>query len=294
MKRRKFLRSSGLLTGGFLTAQLPLVAGPFKIEDFFSSRFSTDKRLDPEWVKSLYKRGKPTTYYKTKNELRYIGMPVGGICCGAVYLGGDGRLWLWDIFNQNPLGGAVHKVLPIKLEGFNVKEINNVFGTLYLEPATENISPLQQGFALKINYKNSTIIKRLHYDDWDEIIFEATYPVATVTYTDKKLPFEIKLKGFSSFIPGDAYNSGLPATMQTITINNLSDDVISVDITGWLENKMLQYSGKQKNDYQRVNKLFSSKVSSGIALECSTESQELRKAADYGNMAFKKDYFRCN
>ena len=148
MKRRKFLQSSGLLTGGFLTSRLPLVAGPFTMTDFFPSRFPADKKLDPKWVESLYKRGKPTTYLKTKNELRYIGMPVGGICCGSLYLGGDGRLWLWDIFNQNPLG-AVHKVLPIKLEGFNVKEINNVFGTLYLEPATEDVSPVQQGFCFK-------------------------------------------------------------------------------------------------------------------------------------------------
>ena len=81
-------------------------------------------------------------------------MPVGGIFCGTLYVGGDGRLWLWDIFNQNPLG-AVQKVLPIKLEGFNVKEINNVFGTLYLEPATEEVSPVQQGFALKITYRGS-------------------------------------------------------------------------------------------------------------------------------------------
>src|SRR6476660_1699120 len=106
MKRRYFLQSSGLLTAGFLTSQLPLTAGPFKISDFFPSHFPSDKKLDPQWVESLYQRGKATTYLKSKNELRYIGMPVGGICCGSLYLGGDGRLWLWDIFNQNPLGAV--------------------------------------------------------------------------------------------------------------------------------------------------------------------------------------------
>jgi hypothetical protein len=41
---------------------------------------------------------------KTKNELRYIGMPAGGLHCGTVYLGGDGRLWLWGIYNDDREG----------------------------------------------------------------------------------------------------------------------------------------------------------------------------------------------
>jgi non-lysosomal glucosylceramidase len=63
-----------------------------------------EKKLDRQWVKSLYEKGTPTTYLKSKNELDYIGMPVGGIACGCVYLGGDGRLWLWDVFNKNQTG----------------------------------------------------------------------------------------------------------------------------------------------------------------------------------------------
>ncbi len=285
MKRRKFLKSSGLLSGGFLTSQLPLIAGPFKMTDFLLPAFPADKKLDRKWVESLYERGKPTIYLKTKNELRYIGMPVGGICCGSLYLGGDGRLWLWDIFNQNSLG-AVNKILPIKLEGFNVKEINNVFGTLYLEPATEDVNPVQQGFALKIKYQGSEIIKRLHHDDWDEIIFEGTYPVATITYIDKKLPLKITLKAYSPFIPGDAYNSGLPATVQSISIKNTSKENISVEIIGWLQNNLLQYTAKQKNDFTRVNELSINTGYKGVVLKCETKNDEIRKAADFGNMVF--------
>ena len=67
-----------------------------------------DKKLDPAWVASLTRRGGAMDSHirgsKKDDNLKYIGMPVGGIGCGTVYLGGDGRLWVWDVFNQYSLG----------------------------------------------------------------------------------------------------------------------------------------------------------------------------------------------
>jgi len=285
MERRKFLKSTGMLTAaGFFSTQFPLIAGPFKKEDFLHSQFPSDKKLDPAWVKSLYERGKVTSYKKTRNELRYIGMPVGGICCGCVYVGGDGRLWLWDIFNQNQIG-VVTKVLPVKLSSFNLTEINNLNGTLYLEPLTE-VSPLQQGFVLAVTHHGTTTIKRLLQDDWEEVIFEATYPVATIRYIDKHFPLEVTLEAFSPFIPGDAQESGMPATIQAISFKNTSDSDVSVEVYGWLENKMLLNSEKKNTSFSRENKVAGDSFYSGISLQCTATDKELEKAGDYGNMCF--------
>jgi uncharacterized protein (DUF608 family) len=277
------LKKSGVLAVGAGLRNFIPVAGPFAVEDFMYGRVPADKKLDPAWVKSLYERGSATVYRKSKNELRYIGMPVGGICCGTVYVGGDGRLWVWDIFNRNQLG-AVHKVLPVKLEMFNVKEINNIFGTLYIEPVINN-HLLQQGFALKIKQKGRTIIRRLHQDDWEDIIFEATYPVATIKYIDRTVPLEITLRAFSPFIPGNAQASGLPATVQSFSIKNTSADPVDVELTGWLENRILLFSEKERQDFTRINKSAQVQGGKGVLLDIQTPAKEISGLADYGNMS---------
>lgn len=284
MKRRIFIQHSGLLATGLSLRKISPVAGPFYKKEFSQSVAPINKKLDPVWVKSLYKRGSVTTYYKSRGELQYIGMPVGGIGCGNVYVGGDGRLWLWDIFNSNQLG-AVHRELPIKLTMFDKNNINNIHGSLYVEPATQ-IRPFQQGIAIIVDYNGKKLIKQLQHDDWTEITFEATYPVATIQYADKDLPVEVIMQTFSPFIPGDEYHSGLPATIQSITVRNKSDAAIEIKLIGWIENKMLPYTGKVKPYFKRNNTVLTTDEHKGIFLECHSNEPSILNANDYGNMAF--------
>jgi hypothetical protein len=98
--RRKFLKMAGVVTVGAFAPEW-VFAGPFQASDF-GNAIPADKKLSPEWVKSLTDRGNRTEY--RGKQLAKIGMPIGGICAGGMYLGGDGRLWLWDIFNANHFG----------------------------------------------------------------------------------------------------------------------------------------------------------------------------------------------
>lgn len=259
------------------------IAGPFIVNDMTSGLGPADKKLNRMWVQSLYDRGTVTTYTKSADELKYIGMPVGGINCGNLYLGGDGRLWLWDIFNRNQLG-VVTKKLPVALEGFNAKEINNVHGSLYLEPATD-IRPFQQGIAITVHSGGSTITRQLHHDDWEEISFEATYPVATVRYTDRNFPAEVELKCFSPFIPGEEDDSGLPVTIQSMTIKNRTTTDMTVEVWGWLENKALPDSSETLRDFTRHNQPIGGTNWKGVSLDCTTENDTIRQSPDFGNLA---------
>ena len=281
MQRRNFLRSSGIFAAGIYAGNAKAIAGPFKPDELLHN-IPVDKRLDPSWIQSLSKRGYVTKYIKTRNELKYIGMPVGGINAGTVYLGGDGRLWLWDIFNANQEG-----IDPKTIEWGSAlhagKKVRPRDGSAYVQPA-KDIRPLDQGFAFRIRMGNKTIIKKMELADWDDIVFEATYPMAKIRYIDKQLPVDIIAEVFSPFIPLDEKNSSLPCTVYSITIKNRTASTIMVDVLGWLENKVAPRSAKETD--QRVNAILSDQNSKGILCSIKPNGDALQsKAADHGSMA---------
>ena len=248
IKRRTFIKQSGLLTAGILTV-------PWSKS--FAERVAADpilqKKLDRKWIDTLFVRGKPTTYLKSRNELQYIGMPVGGIGCGTVYLGGDGRLWLWDVFNKNQTGVIYKNVKWHEKIQFNFDFLRPFDGANYVEPV-KDVRPLDQGFAVRIEVNGNTIVKRLQADDWEEVSFEATYPIATVRYFDKNVPITITLHAYSPFIPFNEDDSGLPGTILNFSIENKSGSEAKITITGWLENKSSYYSATGE-EYFHINEV---------------------------------------
>jgi hypothetical protein len=157
MKRRRFIKTIGLTGAAILAAPGRTIAGPFKPGDLSRFQVPADKKLDPAWVLSLRERGTPTSYRKSKAELRYIGMPVGGICAGTMYLGGDGRLWLWDVFNHNQRG------IDAKVIEWKGRKLRPNDGSTYVDPAS-GIRPIRQGFALAIDDGKSRVVKPLDED----------------------------------------------------------------------------------------------------------------------------------
>lgn len=254
IKRRDFLRQTGIFAAGLYAMQMDVFANSFESDKFGKETFLLNKKIDADWIKSLYERGTVTTYLKSKNELKYIGMPVGGINCGTVYLGGDGRLWLWDIFNKNQEGIEPKLAEWVMPNGEQVK-LRPRDGAAYVFPSTE-IHPLEQGFAIKVIYKGKTITKRFHHEDWAEIKFEATYPTAVIHYIDSDIPLEITLTAFSPFIPLDEDNSNIPVTIQSFEITNTGQEMVEFEIMGWLENAVNKFSATASTDGKRENSVI--------------------------------------
>ena len=276
MKRRNFIKQSSLLSSGVFLQD-------FKVMDHFLEKYSKEF-LSKNPMGKLYERGMPTTYLKTKNELQYIGMPVGGIMCGNVYLGGDGRLWLWDVFNKNQTGILYKEVAWHETVVGNQNKLRPYEGANYVQPV-KDIRPLEQGFALSMEWEGKKVIKELKESDWDEIAFEATYSMTTIRYSSKEIPCELMVNVYSPFIPLNEEDSGLPVTIYSFHFKNTSDHPVTVSLAGWLENKSSIYTTNDEqyiraNAAKESNKLF---TVTGKTINNNWGDDGFLTKPDYGN-----------
>ena len=167
IERRDFIAALAVGGAAALSA-MPVMAGPFEASEQGMSELGmsekgklipADKKLDPQWVKSLTARGTREVY--RGKELEKIGMPIGGLCAGQLYLGGDGKLWHWDIFNQP----------------FDTGDAN------YAHPPLPS-SPLEQGFAVEVEVAGRKQVRALDHRGFADITFCGEYPIGFVEYRD--------------------------------------------------------------------------------------------------------------
>jgi len=205
----------------------------------WSEVIPAEKNLPPEWVQSLFERGAPSSY--SGDALMNIGMPVGGITTGAlVYLGGDGKLWNWDVFNR-PLNGVMPRMIQYKDRSWHgrPKGIEVWQGGNYIDPIRDQPSPFDQGFALKVTVDGKEQVRTLDRKGWKDVVFTGAYPFGTVSYSDPDCPVKVILEAYSPFVPLDYDDSSYPATIMNYRVENTSTNKVEVEIGGWLENPVL-------------------------------------------------------
>jgi len=279
ISRRDFVKKAGLSATGFVLSPpegTKLMGGPYTEKDL-QHLVPENKRLTPEWVKSLTERGEQEVFTSHTDELKYIGMPIGGIFCGQLYLSGDGRLWLWDIFQSNyqregPAEGGW------RLDQFT-------FGGLYAKPRISvgnDKHSIVQGFALKVVSHNKSIIKTLDQDGFKEITFRGEYPVAKVTYQENDFPLEANLTAFSPYIPINTGDSGIPVTILQYEIRNRGSEKLDITFAGWLENKVCPDLGAGTAGVRKSEILIGDQK---VTLFHTADRERLNERKGFGNMA---------
>ncbi|MCX6938282.1 MAG: GH116 family glycosyl-hydrolase [Verrucomicrobia bacterium] len=240
-----------------------LAAATFEPGDF-QKLVPADKKLSEAWITSLTARGEPTVYRGT--ELKYIGMPVGGICAGQLYLGGEGNFWLWDIFNElRATGSAQYKTPMVPTQ------------------------VVDQGFAVRIVSGAKPEIRPLNAKGFPEVSFRGEYPIGTLAYTAQEFPLEVTMKAFSPFTPLNVDDSSLPATVMKFTVKNTSPATIEAELGGWLEN-VVAYKSSQLFAVSRVNR--GRKTSEATMLECSYRSNASAKPQEDRPLIVFEDFER--
>jgi len=208
--------TKGLLLLGLSIAAMPGLAAEPAVD--FRHRVPAEKKLAPEWVAALTQRGTPEVW--RGKDLVTIGMPVGGIAAGQLYLRGDGTLALWQIFNRH---------------------INTGYGDRCYRTYRPD-SPVESGFAVAIEADGKTVAKKLNEQGFPSVEFVGEYPIAVVRYAEKDFPVNVEMEVFSPFIPLNARDSALPATLFHITVENASPKPLKASVVGWLENAVLSDS----------------------------------------------------
>ena len=196
--RRDFLR----VVGGSALAALSTRSAMGADEQPDGSFIPADKKLAPDWIKSLFERGAPEVYKGA--QLKYIKFPIGGICAGQVYLCGHGGLagwWLSD-FKRD----------------------------------------FKQGFTIRTVSEGKSEVRHLDERDFPDMTFRGEYPIAKLDYLHASMPVSVSLEAFSPFIPLDAADSGLPATIFNFTLKNHSASPVEVSLAGSLQNGVCDYN----------------------------------------------------
>lgn len=230
--RRDFLKFTGIGTATLLAAKT--FAGPFEADAHAGSGLDAkhpvplDKKLSKEWLASLVARGKPSSWSDWA-ALQHIGMPVAGIGTGTVYLGGDGRLWGWDVFNVPHEGGVPNSTAP------GIGERN---GANYVKPLPME-SPWNVSHGLLLHVNGQT--KRLDHTGFPQVEFTGQYPIGRITLAENGHPVSAVMETYSPFIPLDYDNSSLPLSVIELTLKNAGDAAVEAELEAYLENAAIRY-----------------------------------------------------
>lgn len=211
--RRAFLALSALGGAGAYLTVRAAAAQALGIDEKQLQEFTPTAPPTKAQFKQLAARGTPTTY--AGNDLKHIGMPIGGVAAGRLYLGGDGKLWLWDVYTPTAVTASFFE------------------GGAYRTPFQQQ-SPFKHGFALRTTRNGTTKTRSLDKDGFDDITFRGPYPLANVAY--KHDDVEVSLDAYSPFAPTKADDSSYPATVLAYTVKNTSTAPIDLQIAGWTEN----------------------------------------------------------
>jgi non-lysosomal glucosylceramidase len=173
-------------------------------------------------------------------------MPIGGIGTGTISLGGRGDLRDWEIMNRPDKGftpGNAFFAISYSFEG-------GESGQLALEGPLDPVD-FEGGFG--VTQRNHGLPR------FDSAEFRVAYPLATIQFSTKDIPLEVRLEAFNPLVPADTEASGYPVAYLRYVVRNTGDKVVKVCVVGSIPN--IIGKDQAKNNFCE---LVDSTVASGV------------------------------
>jgi uncharacterized protein (DUF608 family) len=159
--------------------------------------------------------------------LNRVAFPIGGIGAGMICLEGTGAISHVSVRNT--------------MQVFNEP---CSFAALSIKRAKANVAKVLEGPvpAWKVfgapNTGNGAARTSFGLPRFDQASFLARFPFAIVTLEDREVPLQVKVTGWSPFIPGDPDNASMPAGALEYSFSNTSaetvDAVFSYNTTNFM------------------------------------------------------------
>jgi uncharacterized protein (DUF608 family) len=149
----------------------------------------------------------PARVYRGKN-LEAVAMPIGGIGTGSIWLDGQGRLSIWQVFNNLSEPRIPDSFLAVRARVGGGEPVSRVLQTV----AEGSLKPMAS------------------------LDYEGGYPIARLAFHDPGLPVEVSLEAFNPMIPLDAANSSLPCAIFRLTARNPGQQAVEVALFAALQN----------------------------------------------------------
>lgn len=201
----------------------------------------------------------------TGQYTREISFPLGGIGSGCIGLAGNGQLIDWEIFNRSDKGsinGMTHFAVRAEKDG-------KIIDTRILQgdqqpPYTGTFAVKKQFTGFGFGPSHDTMCGFPHFREHE---FTGEFPLATIDFQDDHFPGLAQLQAWSPLIPGNSYDSSLPAAFFAVHISNTTSEPLDYSVVCSLEhpddsvkatiehqtisndNQLFFRSGKQTNDF---------------------------------------------
>ncbi len=207
----------------------------------------------------------------TGRQLAMVAMPLGGVGAGSVNLGGRGQLRDWQIFNRADEGRLLGYTFPsIWAQVGNQKPVARVLEARLMAPyqAASGLSPAQVSGLTRL----------------EDATFTGEYPLAKITFRDRRLPVNVALEAFTPIIPHDAEDSGLPVAVLRYRVINPGKQRARVSIAFSLDNPVggARGGGGRAAAVKRVNEFRKGSGLDGLFM---TSSEAAQNAPLAGSMA---------